>query len=102
MKRTRANFKSTLRKCKLGNDKRIADSLASTFLNKDCKAFWRDIRTINVKDSPVSCSINGVSGHEAITKVWQPHFSNLLNSIQFQFFISRYITQHIYYYIITN
>ena len=39
------------------------------FLNKDCKAFCHDIRKVNVKDSQVSSTINGVSGHEAITKV---------------------------------
>ena len=39
MKRTRANFKSTLRKCRSGNDKRTADSLASKFLNKIEKLF---------------------------------------------------------------
>ena len=39
LQRTRANFKSTLRKCISGNDNRTADSLATKFLNKDFKRF---------------------------------------------------------------
>ena len=80
MKVTRAQFKRALRSCQTNNCKASADLLAKNLLNKDDKAFWKEINRINNSHVPLAETISGVSGKEPISKMWKEHFSSLLNS----------------------
>lgn len=80
MCKTRAAFKSVLRKCKRDKDIHIADKLASKFLYKDSKEFWKSVKNINKSDvPPLPATINGISGKNNIVNFWKEHYSNLLN-----------------------
>ena len=81
MRRSRAQFKQTLRQCKAQEKQLVADSVARNLMAKDTKAFWKEIQKINGKNCmPLSSTINGVSGHGNIAKLWHDYFKGLLNT----------------------
>jgi len=82
MKKTRCTFKLIFRKCKSGQLKKSADVLASKFLSKDTKSFWKDIKKITKKEASIASSINGVTGQAKIADMWHFYFKGLLNSSQ--------------------
>jgi hypothetical protein len=81
MKRSHAQFKLTLRQCKLNSEQKSIDFLAKKFLSKDTKTFWKAIKTLNNSHiNPVASTISGVSGEDNICKLWHDHFKGILNS----------------------
>ena len=82
MKKTRAQFKRTLRRCKSNDNKAIADSLARNLLTKDCKQFWSEIQKINSNVTTIATTIDNITGQADIVKMWQSHFKKLLNSCE--------------------
>ena len=83
MRIKRAHFKSVLRKCRSFSDRQESDALAQKLLNKNNKYFWKEIKRINSKHKPTCLaeSVEGVSGHEDICKLWRDHFQGILNSV---------------------
>ena len=71
-----------LRRCKSGQLKKTADSLAAKFLSKDTKSFWKDIKNLTSKEASIASTINGVTGQANIANMWHSHFNGLLNSSQ--------------------
>ena len=80
MKKTRAQFKRTLRSCKKDTSRASADVLANSLLQKNDRAFWTEIKKINNASTPLATTVNGVTGSRAITDMWQDYFQKLLNS----------------------
>ena len=80
MKQTRAYFKMVLRKCKKDEATAKADSLANKLLERDDKAFWREMKKINNSSLPIASMVNGVSGVKNVTDMWKVYFESLLNS----------------------
>ncbi len=81
MKKSRAAFKLALRSCRQEKDRCAADSLANKLMKKDSKSFWKEINKMNNKSIKTqTTTINGVTGEEKITYMWQQHYTSLLNS----------------------
>jgi len=80
MQRTRAQFKRTLRQCKHDKSRLSADLLATNLLQKNDKAFWKEIKKVNDSNTPLASTVNNVTGGESITMMWQEYFKKLLNS----------------------
>jgi hypothetical protein len=80
MKRTRAQFKRSLRQCRQDTSRISADLLANNLLQKDDRGFWKEIRKVNNSGTPLASTVNDVTGGHAITNMWQEHFKQLLNS----------------------
>ena len=81
MKKSRARFKRCLRQCRRAEDKAKADSLARKLILKDDKNFWKDIKKAHQgSNSILATSIDGTSGNHEICKLWENHYSTLLNS----------------------
>ena len=81
MKRTRAQFKASLRYCKSIESKARADAIARKFMLKDTKSFWKEIKNINSDGcSVLPSSVGKVSGDQNICHMWKDHYESLLNS----------------------
>jgi hypothetical protein len=82
MKTTKANFKHTVRQCKLKENIKESDLLAHKFLKCKPSDFWKEIKKINGKHTKCSLpeSVDGKTNLNDICNMWRDHFSNLLNS----------------------
>lgn len=81
MRRARAQFKLSLRKCKKSTEKKSLDNLALNFLTKDSRRFWKDVNKIGGTNlQGVASDIGGASGSDGICSMWQTYYSELLNS----------------------
>ena len=80
MKKMRAQFKRALRQCKRDTSVASANSLANKLLQKDDRAFWKEVKKVNNTNTPLASTVHGATGGEAITSMWKEHFQNLLNS----------------------
>ena len=82
MRTARAHFKQALRQCKADKSRHSSDKLANKFLRQDKRPFWKEIKKITEQDqiNVQAETIEGHHGAEAITKMWQDHYTALLNS----------------------
>ena len=99
MKKTRAQFKRTLRICKKNDSKTQADRLACDLLRRDDKSFWREIKKINDSSVPLASTVNNVSGEAAIAGMWKNNFEKLLNSskdTRNKDVLDKYLNEHDY------
>lgn len=75
-----AQFKYAFRACRNHADRMKADNMAKSHLNHDFKKFWSEVQRMNSKPA-VATSIDGVSGNQDITGMWEYHYENILNSV---------------------
>ena len=80
MTRFRALFKYSLRYCKRAEKTIVADKLATELHSKNYIKFWKQVKTMNAKHTPVANMIGGCQGSQDIAKMWKNHFSSLLNN----------------------
>ena len=81
MKRSRASFKYAVRQLKRDEERIRADNMARKMADKNYTDFWKEIKIANNSRVPLPSSIEGVSGRQNITLLWEDHFENLLNSV---------------------
>ena len=58
-----------------------ADTLARSLYCKDSVSFWKRVRGVNCNNIPLTTKVGDAVGSKNITKLWQDHFSTLLNSV---------------------
>ena len=81
MKRTRAYFKFTLRKCRVDQDRINSDRLARNLLSKDNVCFWKEVNKLKGSTChTLAFTVENVSGHSNICSMWKNHYETLLNS----------------------
>ena len=81
MRTTRLRFKYALRQCRCDEEQNRADALARTLHCKDTTDFWKGVRGIKDSRVPLATKVGDAVGDANITKLWQDHFSALLNSV---------------------
>ena len=82
MKKARAAFKYSLRRCRAQRDQVKADAIASDFLAENTyRSFWKNIAKVNSAKIPAAENISGISGVENITQMWKEHYNSLFNSV---------------------
>ena len=82
MRATRLRFKYALRQCRCDEEQNRAGALARSLHCKDTTDFWKDVRGIKDSRVPLATKVGDAVGDGSITKLWQDHFSTLLNSVQ--------------------
>ena len=82
MRATRLRFKYALRQCQFDEEQNRADALARSLHCKDTTDFWKGVRGIKDSRVPLATKVGDAVGDASITKLWQDHFSTLLNSVQ--------------------
>ena len=82
MRRSRLQFKYALRQCQRQEDSIRADAMAKSHLEHDCKTFWKEVKKSYNNKVPLSTNVDGCTGEEKITTMWQEHYKNLLNCIK--------------------
>lgn len=83
MKKTRAQFKLSLRYCKQHEDMVRADACANSLSAKDYLKFWNSVRKSNNNNATQhAVSVGGCSGDTNVTEMWKQHFSKIYNSIE--------------------
>ena len=82
MRTTRLRFKYALRQCRCDEEQNRADALARSLHCKDTTDFWKGVRGIKDSRVPLATKVGDAVGDANITKLWQDHFSALLNSVQ--------------------
>ena len=85
MRWCRARFKLALRQCKSVEQEARALALARKFQEKDMKAFWSDIKTLNSNRPKLPTTVDGISGSQDICRLWKGKFESILNSVDDQF-----------------
>ena len=81
MTRARAHFKLVLRQCRLDIKSNTKDALAKKLLSKNPKDFWKEVRASNnTGQTPLASTVDGATGANNISKMWEYYFKNLLNS----------------------
>jgi len=82
MRRSRLNFKYSLRQCQNMEETARADAMAKTLESKDVRSFWKTVSKTYSKAIPLATTVNGAVDPKSITNMWKNHFSNLLNSVK--------------------
>ena len=59
-----------------------ADALARSLHCKDTTSFWTGVKSMRDSDVLLATKVGGVVGDANVSKLWQDHFSTLLNSVQ--------------------
>ena len=75
-------FKYALRQCRSDEEMNRADALARSLQCKDTTSFWKGIKGMRDSSVPLATKLGNAVGDVNITKLWQDHFSTLLNSVQ--------------------
>ena len=82
MRITRLQFKYALRQCRMDEDMIRADALARSLHCKDTTPFWKGVKSMRDSDVFLATKVGGAVGDANVSKLWQDHFSTLLNSVQ--------------------
>ena len=82
MRRTRMNFKYSLKQCQGMEDAARADAMAKSFRKKDTRSFWKSVKNHYNKSIPLATTVNGATNPLAISNLWKRHFEKLLNSVR--------------------
>nr|XP_006823972.1 PREDICTED: uncharacterized protein LOC100368541 [Saccoglossus kowalevskii] len=78
---SRSKFKLALRSYRKNEAQARADSIAKSFINKECSAFfWKKVHTKKRGTSP--STVGGTSGEPEIADMWADHFEAILNSVK--------------------
>ena len=59
-----------------------ADSLAQNLQNNSHNDFWKEVRMMNNCKTSIPSNIDGVSGADEISQLWQKHYSDLFNCVK--------------------
>ena len=81
MKRTKAQFKYSLRRCRANSDQFKADAIARELSLNDYNTFWKKIKNMNNAKLPLADCVDGVSGESKIVQMWKDHYKQLFNSV---------------------
>jgi exonuclease III len=81
MRKTRLNFKYSLRQCHKQEAAARAEAMANSLTKHDNIAFWKEIRNSNNTRVPLATTVDGITGEKQIVNRWEEHFSQLLNSV---------------------
>ena len=82
MRTTRLRFKYALRQCRCDEEQNRADALARSLHCKDMTDFWKGVRGIKDSRVPLATKVGDAVCDASMIKLWQDHFSTLLNSVQ--------------------
>ena len=82
MRTTRLQFKYILRQCRMDKDMIRADALARSLHCKHTTSFWKGVKSMRVNDVLLATKVGDPVGDANVSKLWQDHFSTLLNSVQ--------------------
>ena len=82
MRRTRMNFKYSLKQCQGMEDAARANAMAKSFRKKDTRSFWKSMKNHYNKSIPLATTVNGATNPLAISNLWKEHFEKLLNSVR--------------------
>ena len=55
----------------------LSDDLSAS----DLADFWKSVRKLNVSKTPLTNTLDNVSGESNIAEKWKKHFSSILNSV---------------------
>ena len=82
MRTTRLQIKYALKQCRSDEEMNRANALARSLQCKDTTSFWKGIKGMRDSSVPLATKVGDAVGDVNITKLWQDHFSTLLNSVQ--------------------
>ena len=82
MRTTRLQFKYVLRPCRMDKDMIRADASAQSLHCKNTTYFWKGVNSMRYNDVFLATKVGGAVGDANVSKLWQHHFSTLLNSVQ--------------------
>ena len=82
MRTIRLQFKYALRQCRSDGEMNRANALAWSLQCKDTTSFWKGVKGMRDSRVPLATKVGDAVGDVNITKLWQDHFSTLLNSVQ--------------------
>ena len=82
MKRSRAQFKYALRKCKVNKNTIIADKIANKMSGNNVREFWNEIKVNMNSRVNLPSVIDNSNGDEQITEMWQSHFEQVFNTVK--------------------
>ncbi len=85
-KHTNAKYKYAIRYINKNEQTLRADSMAKKLLCKNSKAFWKEVKFVNNCKPSLPCTIDGVSGANAIAALWQQHYNKLFNCVPTEFY----------------
>ena len=81
MQATQLRFKYALRQCRCNEEQNRVGALVQSLHCKDTTDFWKGVRGIKDSRVPLATKVGDAVGDASITKLWQDHFSALLNSV---------------------
>ena len=77
MKKTRQNFRNSLKFCKHNAEQIKCTNLFEKFKQKNKKLFWRDVNEMRGNSCPQSLSVDGASKPIEIAKIFKNKFSSV-------------------------
>ena len=79
---TKARFKGALRFINTNKENIKSDKLAEKLLQKDDKAFWKEVRSQNNNNNiGLPEVVDNIQGTENIANMWKEHYTNLFNCL---------------------
>ena len=78
---TRLQFKYALRQCRSDEKMNRVHALAGSLQCKNSTSFWKGTKGMRDSSVPLATKVGDAVGDVNITKLWQDHFSTLLNSV---------------------
>ena len=82
-----ANFKYALRYIKRNEHIMRSDSLAKKLEKNNVNDFWKEIKMMNNCKTSLPSSIDGVSGSDEISQLWQKRYTELFNCVKSNLFM---------------
>ncbi len=74
MRSARSDFKNTLKKCKMDEDKIRKEKLASSFALKNKNTFWKDVKKLKLKAKPIVQNMDNLSHPNEIVNLFDSKF----------------------------
>ena len=94
---TKRKVKYAINFIKKNEAKLRKESLAKKLSDCNIKEFWKEIRSLNNSNTPLTEVIDNVAGASNILKLWQDHYSNLFNILKkCKYDSNKYILQSSY------
>ena len=81
--RSKLKFKYALRFINRNENALRKESLAKKMTNLSSNDFWKEIKIINNSKTPLPCSIDNANSPEEITTLWENHFKNIFNCLNY-------------------
>lgn len=55
--------------------------MVKKFLNKNAKAFWKEVKSVHNSKPTLPPTVDGVTGTNMIADLWRQHYCNLFNCV---------------------